>query len=120
VNVSEMPVIIRMKADLLTAIKARQNSAVAALRSMLSAIDNAGAVEVDTSVVPLVGISADVPRRVLSEAEVWELLRAEAKVRQSAIARYEELGKIEDAERLRAELEVVARYLGDPALRSLP
>jgi uncharacterized protein YqeY len=66
----------------------------------------------------VVRYSADVPRRVLSEAEVWELLRAEGKAGHSAIARYEELGKIEDAARLRAELEVVARYLDDPVLRS--
>ncbi|MCC6455174.1 MAG: GatB/YqeY domain-containing protein [Caldilineaceae bacterium] len=113
-----MPVVLRMKTDLLMAMKARQHSAVAALRSMLSAIDNAGAVEVDTSVVPLTGISADVPRRELSEAEVWALLRAEAEARRSAIARYEELGKMAEAARLRAELEVVALYLDDPALHS--
>jgi uncharacterized protein len=111
-----MPIVIRMKADLLIAMKARQSSAVAALRSMLSAIDNAGAVDVDPSIVPLVGRSADVPRRVLSEAEVWALLRAEAGARRSAIASYEELGKIEEAARLRAELEVVTRYLDDPPL----
>jgi uncharacterized protein YqeY len=80
---------------------------------MLSIIDNAGAVEVDTSVVPLSGISKDVPRRELSEAQIVDLLRAEAAARDSAMITYEQLGKHEEAQRLRLELDVFARYLED-------
>jgi hypothetical protein len=80
---------------------------------MLSIIDNAGAVEVDTSIVPLFGISKDVPRRELSEAQIVDLLRAEAAARHSAAIRYEQLGKHEEAQRLYLELDVFARYLED-------
>lgn len=105
----------RLKADLLSAMKARQSIAVATLRSMVGAIDNAGAVEHDTTIVPLVGRSADVPRRELTEAQVRAILQGEADERRSAQVKYERLGKNMEAERLRAELEVFARYLGDAA-----
>jgi uncharacterized protein len=105
----------RLKADLRIAMKARQNSTVITIRSMLAAIDNAGAVELDDSIKPAIGTSGDVPRRILNEEQVRELLHKEAENRRSAIVTYERLGRQEDADRLRAELAVFARYLDDLA-----
>ena len=101
----------RLKADLRIAVKARQNSTIRAIRSMLAAIDNAGAVELDESLTPTVGTSGDVPRRILSEEQVQEILHREAENRRSAIATYERLRRQEEADRLRAELAVFGRYL---------
>ncbi len=101
----------RLKADLRIAVKARQNSTISAIRSMLAAIDNAGAVELDESLTPTVGTSGDVPRRILSEEQVQEILHREAENRRSAIATYERLRRQEEADRLRAELAVFGRYL---------
>ena len=101
----------RLKADLRIAVKARQNSTIIAIRSMLAAIDNAGAVELDESLTPTVGTSVDVPRRILSEEQVQEILHREAENRRSAIATYERLRRQEEADRLRAELAVFGRYL---------
>ena len=101
----------RLKADLRIAVKARQNSTIRAIRSMLAAIDNAGAVELDESLTPTVGTSVDVPRRILSEEQVQEILHREAENRRSAIATYERLRRQEEADRLRAELAVFGRYL---------
>ena len=101
----------RLKADLRIAMKARQNSTISAIRSMLAAIDNAGAVELDESLTPTVGTSGDVPRRILSEEQVQEILHREAENRRSAIATYERLRRQEEADRLRAELAVFGRYL---------
>jgi uncharacterized protein YqeY len=101
----------RLRADLRNAMKARQSSAVIALRTMLSTIDNAGAVEVDPSFVPLTGVTKDVPRRELSEEQQLDLLRAEAEGRRTALETYEALGKHAEAEQMRLELEVFARYV---------
>ena len=109
----------RLKADLRIAVKARQNSTISAIRSMLAAIDNAGAVELDESLTPTVGTSGDVPRRILSEEQVQEILHREAENRRSAIATYERLRRQEEADRLRAELAVFGRYLDDLHLDNL-
>ena len=101
----------RLRADLRNAMKARQSGVVLALRKMLATIDNASAVEVDTSFVPLTGITNDVPRRERSEAELLDLLRVEADERRSALAEYERLGKHAEAEQLRLEVELFARYV---------
>jgi uncharacterized protein YqeY len=106
-----MPLVERLRADLRSAMKARQNGTVTALRKMLSTIDNAGAVEVDTSYVPLVGITKDVPRRELSDEQLLDLLRIEADERRSALAEFERLGKPVEAEQMRLELDLFARYL---------
>jgi uncharacterized protein YqeY len=108
----------RLKADLRSAMKARESSTVMTLRAMLSALDNATAVEVDASFVPLYGRTPDVPRRELSEAQQLEILRTEAESRRSTMRQFEQLGKVEDAARMRAELEVFARYLDDGAFSS--
>lgn len=97
--------------DLLEAMKARASVRVATLRTMLSALDNATAVEVDPSFVPLQGRTPDVPRRELSEQEQLAILRAEAAGRQSAVERYVQLGKMTEAARIQQELEVFAPYL---------
>src|SRR5215218_6168932 len=108
---SKLPVMDRLKADLHSAMKARQSIRVATLRTMVSALDNATAVEVDKSIVPLMGHTPDVPRKELSEAQQLDILRAEAAGRRMALHSYEQLGKLEEAARLRTELEVFTGYL---------
>lgn len=101
----------RLKMDLLEAMKARALVRVATLRTMISALDNATAVEVDPSFVPLQGRTPDVPRRELSEQEQLAILRAEAASRRSAVERYSGLGKMTEAAHIQQELEVFAPYL---------
>jgi hypothetical protein len=104
-----------LKTDLRTAMKVRDTLRVATLRTMISALDNATAVAVDTSLVPLEGRTPDVPRRELNVQEQLDILRAEAAGRRSAVERYERLGKEQEAARIRAELEVFGPYLDDNA-----
>jgi uncharacterized protein YqeY len=94
-------------------MKARDTTAVAALRSALSAIDNAEAVE-HTGPTTRLGVgAADVARRELSATDVVEILRAEVAERISAAAEYERVGRPERAARLRAEAEALLSHLGD-------
>jgi uncharacterized protein YqeY len=101
----------RMKAELLSAMKAKDSVRVVTLRTMISALDNATAVEVDTSYVPAEGITPDVPRRELNLDDQLAILAAEAAGRRKALKQYEILGKTEEAARLQAELAVFAEYL---------
>ncbi len=103
----------RMKAELKRAMKARNSHSVAMLRSLLSAIDNAEAVDMPDEPLSFQGHSPDVPRRVLSEAEMVAIVQREAAAHQAALDDYERLGRSQEAERLRAELAVVEALL-DP------
>ena len=97
----------RLADDLRAAMKARDAVAVATLRALLSAIDNAGAVTETKAHVPVVGLSGDVPRRELTRADLARVLAAEAAEREAAARDYEQRGLQEAAERLRAELAII-------------
>jgi uncharacterized protein YqeY len=106
---------------------ARDPAAVSALRSALAAIENAGAVDAPPTPPPgtthptiagsVSGLGAtEVQRRALTEAQVTEIVDAEIAERLSAALNYSHLGHPDRGDRLRAEAEVLSRYLP----RSLP
>jgi uncharacterized protein len=111
VDVSQMSLRERLKADLKSALKARQLPVVTVLRSALSEIDNAEAVELDASMVSVVGRLNDVPRKVLTEDQIRDILQVEANEIQGSLVEYQRLGKHEEAKKLHVEWEVLARYL---------
>jgi uncharacterized protein YqeY len=102
-------------------MKARDTDATAALRSALSAIANAEAVETNDppaslSESPIAGATAglkatEAHRRTLSADDIAGLIRAERDSRLAAGEHYDELGEHEEADRLRAEADVLARYI---------
>jgi uncharacterized protein len=111
----------RLQDALLTARKDRDATRVAALRSALSAIDNAETPEgahVDapssaTIANAVVGLgAAEVARRELSDAQIRELVRAEIDERLT-VATAIEGSHVERAARLRAEAAVLTEFLGD-------
>ncbi|MFI5499007.1 GatB/YqeY domain-containing protein [Nocardia asteroides] len=107
----------RLRAALKPAMKARDRSAVAALRSVLGAIDNAEAI--DASAVKAgaledsaVGLgAAEVPRRELSEADITAIVHREIDERRSAAAEYGRLGATERRDSLTAEADTLAALL---------
>jgi hypothetical protein len=111
----------RMRHALPAAMKARDMTAVAALRSALAAIDNAEAV--DASFAPTVDMAAeiansavglgagDVQRRTLSGAQMTGIVRSEITDRRTAAADYERAGQHDRAERLRGEADVLDSHL---------
>lgn len=116
----------RLRNALPAAMKARDMTAVAALRATLGAIDNAEAV--DAAQAPAVGIgdaeiansmvglgAGDVARRVLTENQITGIVRAEIADRRTAAADYERAGLHDRAARLRSEAGVLAAYLPDGA-----
>jgi uncharacterized protein YqeY len=111
----------RLREDLAAAMRARDRVAITVLRTTLSAIDNAEAVDVSaseprgTSSGHVAGASAgvgssDVARRVLSDADIGAIIRGEADERREAAAEYERLGRVDVAEALRREAAVLDGY----------
>ena len=100
-------------------MKARDRTAMSAIRSTLSAIDNAEAVDrpagADRGLAieqSAVGVGAmEVARRDLSDDDVERIVRAEIAERESAAAGYAESGRAEQAETLRAEAAVLEALL---------
>ncbi|QBR92648.1 GatB/YqeY domain-containing protein [Nocardioides euryhalodurans] len=87
----------RLRADLTTAMKARDEIRAGTLRMVLTAVTNA---EVSGKVA-----------RELSDDDVVGVLSTEAKKRREAATAFEDGGRAEMAARERAEAEVIADYL---------
>lgn len=103
----------RMRADLPEAMKARDASAVLALRTGLAAIANAEAPAMAASVPaePVVGQLVEHDRLELTAADVDRILRHEIDDRLDTIAAIEPHGRDDEAGDLRAEIAVLRRYL---------
>jgi uncharacterized protein len=112
-NETKTPLRDQLKAALTLAMKSRQANAVSTLRSILSEIDNAEAVPMDASIKPTVGLSNDVPRKVLSEEQIQNILDHQYREILTSLAEYKRLEKHDEAEQLQAELDVLAPYLKD-------
>ncbi|HKF76221.1 MAG TPA: hypothetical protein VKF59_08765 [Candidatus Dormibacteraeota bacterium] len=116
---------VRLRRDLVRAIRAGDPVAASVLRSALAAIENAEAADPADAPQPGLGQSpiagsvsglraAEVGRRNLTAAEVEEIVRAEAAERLVAAGEYVRLGHADRAERLRQEAAILAHYLADP------
>jgi uncharacterized protein YqeY len=106
-------------ADLLGAMKAQDSIATAALRSVLSALDNASAVPISSVPGPVLGRSGDVPRKELTETDCRNIISAEARARSVAAEEYVRLGRSDAVARLRAEQAIIERYVPASAVGQL-
>ncbi|UXX97500.1 hypothetical protein N7U49_03005 [Streptomyces sp. AD2-2] len=103
-------------------MRARDKAAVSALRTALAALDNAEAVSLEEfeprgtalEQSPMGAGATDVARRELSEHRVVEMVRAEAAERLDAAARLTAPAHAHRAARLRAEADVLLRFLDGP------
>lgn len=103
----------QMKADLRQAMKARQLETVATLRAVLAAIDNAEAVPVEEltmPVEPVLGQQHEVARKLLSVADLRQIIQQEAAERRAASHKYATLGQPAEAERLQAAATLIETY----------
>jgi uncharacterized protein len=107
-----------MRDDLKAALKARDRVAISAIRSALAAIDNAEAVATDHR--PFggaiesspIGVGAtEAQRRDLTDADLRSVINNEVRERSTAADEYEQLGRTDHANQLRAEAEILRRYL---------
>lgn len=118
----EEPLRARLRSGLTAAMKARDQVAVAALRTTLGAIDNAETVSAPSTVDASLAIeqtpvgvgAADVARRVLTEDDIAGILRDAVTEREQAADGYDRAGRPDRAQRLRAEATVLFTYLSAP------
>lgn len=116
----------RLRGDLRAAMKAREALETGLLRRLIALIDNAEAVALTpaqaTSVSLAGGASqwvatgaafgaAEVPRKVLSAADLAALFSAEAGRVAATVAELDRVGRPREADLARAEAAVLARYL---------
>ena len=88
----------------------REIARVKVLRTTMSAIQNAEAVEGVASVEGVVGYG-DVQRRALTDDDVIEIIHREIEEFERSVAEYRQIGQVERAEGLQIELDVLRDYL---------
>lgn len=102
----------RLKSDLTEAMKVRDTVRVKTLRSLLSTIDNAGAIPIDPGPYePKLGLSQDVPRREVTEDEIIHRFRVEWSDLLQAADEMRQHGQVERADELEVRAAIVAEYL---------
>ncbi|HEV7420419.1 MAG TPA: glutamyl-tRNA amidotransferase [Mycobacterium sp.] len=110
-----------LRAQLMAARKDHDATRVSALRSALSTIDNAETPDAGHLDVPTSGTiagsvaglgAAEVPRRLLTDAEIRTLLRADIDDRLLAAEQIDAGGQSERATAIRAEAAVLVDLLG--------
>ncbi|WP_240504990.1 GatB/YqeY domain-containing protein [Nocardia mangyaensis] len=112
-----VPLRERLRAALKPAMKARDLSAVSALRSALSAIDNAEAIDAGDGKAGALENSAlglgaaEAARRDLSETEIVQIVRHEIDERRTAAKEYDRLGAAERRDQLTSEADVLTALL---------
>ena len=107
----------RLRAALPAALKARDRATASTLRATLAAIENAEAVDtgpvragaIEASAVGIGALEAE--RRVLTEADVVAIVRAEIAERGRAAEVYETSGHPREAAELRSAAEALAAFL---------
>ena len=121
----------RLGTGLRDALKARDAAAIAALRSALAAIDNAEAVpshQTPTAADSWEHVAGSVAglrttegeRRVLTPAQLDDIVRAEITDRREAADTYTHAGRHERAEELRRQADVLADMLDHDPSRTAP
>ena len=108
-----MRVASRLKADLAIAMRERDKLRVSTIRGLISAIDNAGAVEVKSQGYdPKIGLGHDVARRDVSDDDIQRIIIAESDDLLAARDVYTGLGQTKRAEEFARRVEIVSSYLG--------
>ena len=98
----------RLQADLRSALKQRASLEVSVLRSLIAAIDNAGAVALEPGRPPP---RHEVERRHLGFDEIEAILLREYEARRIAAEQLARLGRPAESARANEEMSVVSRYL---------
>lgn len=107
---------VRLRQDLLLAIRGRLKARVRVIRNLVAALDNAEAVPIGDQharyVVHTFGDKvAEVPRLTLSSADVAQILAREIAARQEAALQMTSLSRSAEAEELSLEAAIIEEYV---------
>lgn len=81
------------------------------IRTLIAAIENAGAIVADTPVDPQVGLNHDRPRRELTASDVSRIVERERAEVAEAAASYRSLGLVDETAELERRTVIADRYL---------
>ena len=99
----------RLSVTLQQALRAGDRHAIAAVRSLAGAIDNAEALSNPAqSARPRIGVGAgEAPRKRLTKAEIVAIIETEIAEREQAAEQYEQLGRRAEVDAMRAQALVL-------------
>jgi len=100
-----------LRSDLEKALRSRDRVEMSTLRTLIAAVENATAIDVEASSEPKLGLSHDQPRRVLSENDVAAIILHERDDLVAAATRYRDLGLVDEMADLERRARIVERYL---------
>lgn len=107
-----MSLLNRLKEDLKTAMKGRDQLRVKTFRSLIAAIENAGAVPVEPGPYEMkVGLGHDVPRQTVTDEMARRLIRDERDEYLTTATEYRGLGLDAEAAEFETRAGIVGRYL---------
>lgn len=101
----------RLRADLKVALANRDRLEMSQIRTLIGAIENAEAVDVEHSTEFKLGLGHDVPRRTLDSEDIARIITRERDELLDAISRYRDLGLDDELAELQTRLQIVERYL---------
>jgi uncharacterized protein len=89
----------------------RDRVEISTLRTLIAAVENAAAVDIETTSEPKLGLGHDQPRRALSDEDVAMIITAERDELVDAAVRYRDLGLVDEVADLESRARIVERYL---------
>lgn len=104
----------RLKSDLVVAMRQQDPVRVSTIRSLISAIDNAGAVPAERQgydYEPKIGLGHDVDRRTVNDDDTTLIIASERDELAAARDNYRELGQTAHAEEFGRRVDIVTEYL---------
>lgn len=105
-----MNVLERLRADLTAARREGKTTEISMIRTLIAAVENAGAIETDGSKEHKVGLGHDLPRRDLTDDDIVGVLERERAELVDAIAHYRDLSLAVQLQELEERLRIVDRY----------
>ena len=107
-----MTIQARLKEELGAAMRRRDRIEMEVLRNLISAVDNAGAVDAVHEPLPKLGLDFDVPRREVSAGGVHAIIVAgRDELLPQAARTYRDLGRADAGEELESKAAVAGRFL---------
>ena len=112
-----MSIKTKIQHDLKDAMKARDRLRLGVLRVLVSELDQAEAIPVDTKNRPKaieampIGKLNEAPRRKLTPGDIQAILIRERDERLSASKTYADMGRADSAETLKAEAQIISNYI---------
>jgi uncharacterized protein YqeY len=100
-----------LRGDLEKALRGRDPVEISTLRTLIAAVENATALDVEINTEPKLGLGHDQPRRALSDGDVTRIIRSERDELVEAATRYRELELVDEVVDLERRAGIVERYL---------